>query len=305
MRVGDLGLADLKGRLAGDGLAVRFGPFNVKIRSNLGSVVSLAHRLYQPYPLAPEEAIADFHVQIASPGGLRRWFRRQSRFSIDGRSPFAPYPEAHAFPALEWGVNWCVATRAHHLLMLHSAVVERGGQAALFPAWPGHGKSTLCAALAHSGWRLLSDEFGLVRPRDGLLLPMPRLIPLKNESIDVIARFRPEAAIGPSFFGTRKGTVAHLRPPEESILRADEPARPRWLVFPRWVKGAALSLEPVPKSQAFLMVATNSFNYEFLDETAFRLVTSMVRSCDCHTLVYSELGEAVSALDDLARSGHG
>lgn len=305
MRVGDLAEEELEKRLARGGLTVQFGPFNVNICSGLAAFAALAHSLYRFYPLAAPEAIADFHVQIAAPKGPRRWLRPQCYFSLDGRRFFAPYPQAHALPALEWGINWCVATRAHHLLMLHSAAVERGGRAMLLPAWPGHGKSTLCTALIHSGWRLLSDEFGLVRPNDGLLLPMPRLIPLKNQSIDVIARFRPEAVIGPRFFGTRKGTVAHVRPPEDSILMAQEPARPRWLVFPRWVAGAKLQLAPIPKSQAFLMVATNAFNYEVLDETAFRLVSAIVQACDCHALVYSELEETVSALGELADSGHG
>ena len=69
----------------------------------------------------------------------------------DGRKPFWPLPAAHMLPALEWGINWCIATRSNHLLMLHSAVVERGGAAILFPAWSGHGKSTLCTALVHFG----------------------------------------------------------------------------------------------------------------------------------------------------------
>jgi len=302
MLVGDLSRRELAGRLAGAGLGVQFGPFNLRIRSDLGSFASLAHQLYEPYPLLEAEAISDFHVQIASPRGLRRWVRPQACFVVDGQSPFAPYTAEHAFPALEWGINWCVATRAHHLLMLHSAVVERNGQAMLFPAWPGHGKSTLCTALVHSGWRLLSDEFGLVRPEDGALLPVPRLIPLKNESIDVIKRFSPEAVMGPPFYGTRKGTVAHVRPPLESIRRAQEPARPRWFVFPRWIAAAPFTLEAMSKSQAFLMVATNAFNYEVLDETAFRLVANMVRTCDCYSLRYSDLDEAVTALDKLSRS---
>jgi HprK-related kinase A len=131
---------------------------------------------------------------------------------------------------------------------------------------------------------------------------LPRLIPLKNQSIDVIRKFRPEVTIGPSFLGTRKGTVAHVLPPVDSIKRAEEPARPRWFVFPRWVAGAPLTLEPIPKSQAFLMVATNAFNYEVLDKIAFRLVTEMVRSCDSYSLVYSDLHDAIRALDALSRS---
>jgi HprK-related kinase A len=288
--------------LAANGVCLEFGPFNLRIRSNLQGFPALAHRLYSPYPLFERDSVCDFHVEISSPPGLRRWVRRQAFFKLDGQSPFAPYTAKHAFPALEWGINWCIATRAHHLLMLHSAVVERGGKAMLLPAWPGHGKSTLCTALIHSGWRLLSDEFGLVRPSDGVLLPIPRLVALKNESIDVIRRFSSEAVIGPAFYGTRKGTVAHVRPPAESIRRAQEPARPRWLVFPRWTAGASLAMEPMPRSRAFLMVATNAFNYEVLDETAFGLVENMVRECDCYSLSYSNLDEAVAALETVSRS---
>ena len=302
MIVGDLSRREFGARLARGGLALQLGPFNLRIRSDLGSFASLAHQLYEPYPLFEAEALADFHVQISSPGGLRRWVRRQACFGVDGQFPFMPYAVEHAFPALEWGINWCVATRAHHLLLLHSAVVERNGRAILFPAAPGDGKSTLCTALVHSGWRLLSDEFGLVRPEDGILLPIPRLIPLKNESIDVIRKFRPEAIVGPSFLNTRKGTVAHVRPPIDSIRRAQEPARPRWFVFPRWQADAPLTLKAMPKSQAFLMVATNAFNYDVLDEAAFRVVTEMVRACDCYSLVYSNLDEAISAFDELART---
>ena len=299
MIVGDLNRQELGEHLSGGGLALQFGPFQLKIRSNLDSFASIAHQLYELYPLSEENTISDFHVQISAPHGPRRWFRRQACFGIDGHFPFAPYAVEHAFPALEWGVNWCVATRAHHLLMLHAAGVERNGQAILFPASPGDGKSTLCTALVHSGWRLLSDEFGLIRPEDGLLLPLPRLISLKNESIEVIRKFSPEAKIGPSFLRTRKGTVAHVQPPVDSIRRAQEPARPRWLVFPRWVADARLSLEPVPKSQAFLMVASNAFNYEVLDGIAFQLVSEIVRSCDSYSLIYSELDEAVKAIDEL------
>jgi len=50
------------------------------------------------------------------------------------------------------------------------------------------------------------------------------------------------------------------------------------------------------------MVATNAFNYEVLDETAFRLVADLVGSCDCYSLSYSDLDEAVAALDELSRA---
>ncbi len=301
MNLGSLSRRAFENQLGGSGLKVQLGPFAVNMRVELPSLVSLLHELYRGYPLAPPDVITDFDVGVRRCRRLR-WGRSQAQFLVDGRPPFWPVPAAHALPTLEWGLNWCVATRSHHFLMLHSAVVERGGAAALFPAWPGHGKSTLCTALVHSGWRLLSDEFGLVRPEDGAVVPLPRLIPLKNESIDVIRRFRPEAFIGPSVDGTKKGTVAHVRPPEDSLRRTLEPARPRWLVFPRWVAGSPLLLEPMDKGQAFLMVATNAFNYEVLGELAFNMVSAMVRQCDCYSLAYSDLDEAMDAMDRLSAS---
>jgi len=202
---------------------------------------------------------------------------------------------------LEWGLNLVIAMRHQGYLMLHSAVLERHGFALLLPASPGHGKTTLCAALAHRGWRFLSDEFGLVRPYTQQLLPVPRPMPLKNESIAVIRQFAPEAYIGPEIPGTRKGTVAHVRPPADSIERSRESATARWLVFPRWVAGSPLTLEPIAKGQAFMELAMNAFNYELLGIDAFGTVRGIVNQTACYRLQYSDLDEAVAALSSLAQ----
>ncbi|EGV27811.1 hypothetical protein ThidrDRAFT_4385 [Thiorhodococcus drewsii AZ1] len=284
----------------GDGVVVRIGPFVVRMQTAVSDLARLLHEMWGHYPLCPEEPLRDCHLRVDWNGWYRPWFRPSSIFRVDGRAPFGPFPARHHLPMLEWGLNFCIAQRSHHLLLLHSAVLERNGNALLLPAWPGHGKSTLCAALAHSGWRLFSDEFGLVDAERGQLLPFPRLIPLKNTSIEVIRDFAPKAHLGPTFLGTRKGNVAHVRPPEESVTRMSEPARARWLVFPRWVADAPLQLEPMVKPEAFLMVATNAFNYEVVGQQAFELVGRMVNGSDCYRLVYSDLAEAIAALDALA-----
>ena len=59
----------------------------------------------------------------------------------------------------------------NQFLLLHAGAVERGGGAVLLPAQPGSAKSTLAAALACSGFRLLSDQFGVVSLDDGLCCP--------------------------------------------------------------------------------------------------------------------------------------
>jgi HprK-related kinase A len=198
---------------------------------------------------------------------------------------------------LEWGLNWCIATQAHQFLMLHSAVVEKNGDSLILPALPGAGKSTLCAALSHRGWRLLSDEFGLIEPETKRVLPLPRAVPLKNRSIEVIRRFAPEAHLGPVFENTRKGTVAHMRPPGDSLARQREPARPRWILFPRFQANADLTIRPIEKAVAFIRLSQNSFNYRLLGALGFRTLAPLIRTCNCYSLRFGDLDEVVAALD--------
>ena len=302
MRLAELSTDDFHHRLATTGVQVQTGPFSVRVRSTVRAFTDLFRQFYGEFPVQTAPAIADFHVNLFQRQRLRRWWRPQVEFLKDGQSPFLPYPRSHAFPLFEWGLNWSIAMQAHQFLMLHAAGVERNGRVLLLPAWPGAGKSTLCAALVSRGWRLFSDEFGLVRHADGHMVPLPRPVPLKNRSIGVIRDYASDAELGPEFHGTRKGTVAHLHTPDISVQQASLTAPPGWLVFPRYRAGASLCLEAIPKPQAFLKLANNSFNYRLLGKPGFMGVTRLVRNCDCYILSYSNLDEAIAAMDRLAEA---
>lgn len=258
--------------------------------------------LYAAHPVEAEERFADFHVAILRPGGLRRWLRPQVVFRFDGRPPFHPLPGDQAFPILEWGLNWCVSAHCHQHLIVHAAVVERGGRALLLPAPPGSGKSTLCAALVHRGWRLLSDELALFDPASGTLVPLARPVSLKNASIEVIRGFAPRAVLGETVHDTLKGSIAHMRPPADAVGRALEPARPRWIVMPRWVAGEKAALEPLPRGRAFMQIADSAFNYHLHGRDGFALLTDAVQACDCYEFVYGELDEAMRVFERLAEA---
>jgi HprK-related kinase A len=301
--VGALSEIDFGRRLSGPGVGVRMGPFDIHMRIRVPGLAGPLYKLYRHYPWLDGERVFSTRVTMHAVRPLRSWGERKVRFLVDGRAPHEDMPFDHALAVLEWGINLVIAVRHQCYLMLHAAAVERGGNAMLLPASPGDGKTTLCAALAHRGWRLLSDEFGLIRPGRPCVLPLPRLMPLKNESIAVMRAFAPDAFVGPSIPGTRKGTVAHLRPPKESISRAGESAVPRWVVFPRWVGGSPLMLEPVARGEAFMQLATHAFNYEVLGEAAFEAVRGVIEQSDCYRLQYSDLEEAVGALTVLAARG--
>lgn len=301
MKLLQLPRPELRRQLAGAGVWLRTGPFSLKVQSRIPFVAEGLAELYGQFEVRNvREAFADFHVSINPPANLRRWLRPQAAFSFDGMQPFKPLPRDQAFPMLEWGLNWCVSTQAHHYLIIHAAVVEKNGLAAILPAPPGSGKSTLAAGLVLSGWRLLSDELTLIDRKTGLIQPLPRPVSLKNQSIDVIRQFAPDAYINRPSHDTVKGTVAHMRPPRDSVLRQHEAARPGWVIFPKWEAGAPAILTPRSQAQTFMFLAQNAFNYSHLGADGFRVGTALIDQTACYDFRYSQLSEAVSAFDRLA-----
>jgi hypothetical protein len=298
MRLGDLPESALRRRLREAGLTVQVGPFVTRLRSRLPVVARGLRRLYADHPVLEAPDVPDFAVEVRQVGGLRRWVRRQSQFYFEGEAPFLPLPIDQGFASFEWGLNWCVANHAHEYLIIHAAVLEREGRALLMPAPPGSGKSTLCAALVSQGWRLLSDELALVSTTDGTLAPIPRPVTLKNESIPALLAFAPDAELGETVAGTRKGTVAHMRPPPDSVARWQEAARAAWVVFPAYRPGAATALAPLGRGRAFMRTAESTFNYNVLGTLGFDLLADAIDACECFTLTFSNLADATRQIEE-------
>jgi hypothetical protein len=296
----DLSSPALRAALRDGVLCLRTGAFTVRIRSAIPELADTLALLYADYPAEAGGAFADFQIHLHRPRGARRWFRPQVEFDLDGISPFRPLPLPQAFPMFEWVYNWHISSRAHRYLIIHAAVVEKNGRAAILPAPPGSGKSTLCAALVCSGWRLLSDELTLVRLADGLLQPVPRPVSLKNASIGVIRDFAPGAVLSREVEDTAKGTIAHLKAPRDSVLRAGETARPAWVIFPRYSAGAALRLEPIAPSRTFMRVAENAFNYSVLGAAGFAALGGLADAAPGYDFSYGRLDEALAMFERLA-----
>jgi HprK-related kinase A len=298
MRLGEQSLSDFADRLAGPGITFGSGPFVIQLKVSVPEIAAPIHLLYRDFPLLSDDFV-DYHVAIRSTGRRLPWTQPSYQFTRDSTSPFSPFDHYMSLVMLEWGLNWCFYGQADQFLNIHAAVVAREDQALILPGQPGAGKSTLCAALAHRGWRLLSDELALIRPGDDKLLPIVRPLSLKNQSIELIRAFAPEAVLGPETDNTAKGRIALVRPPQDSVLQAQVPARPAWIVFPRYVAAAPAELVPATKTRSFFRLAANSFNYQILGETAFRETCKLVDACPCFDFTYSNLDEAVAIFDHL------
>jgi len=295
-RLNQLSENELEQRLSGEGLPLRIGPYIYKLRSNLPQVECGIRALYSDFPMADPAEYVDFDVGLYQ-SGLRQRLQRRADFLFEFQRPFDTIPVAQSYAFLEWGMNWCVSLHANEYLKLHAAVVSREGRGVIMPGIPGAGKSTLCAGLGLSGWRILSDEHAMLSPGTIDLVPLCRPVSLKNESIDVVREFSPRAVFGPVSRETHKGVVAHLKADlaPDSHDTATVPAV--MMVFPRYSTTEPQQLSPRRRSESFIIAAYHSFNYSLLGEVGFNAMKLLVDSVECYDLVYRDLNWAVRALE--------
>ena len=299
MTVGELTPAQALARFGNGGLAWRVGPYAIRAKTELPDAAEGLRFLYSAFPVLDGPAIVDAEIDIRT----KPLLHRRVSIAVDGEVQFDWIPRRILVPMAEWALNVCVFHRSHQYFMLHAAVVERGGRAVLLVGRAGSGKSTLCAALVHRGWRLLSDEVALIRPFDVSIQPVPRPVSLKEESIEVIRRSAPHAVIGPTWLRTSKGNVAHMLPTEASVARVEETAAARWLFFPRFDREGPTATRPLSKARALLGAADNSFNYSVLGRPAFETLVRVVDGCDCFELPFADLESALHCVESCTTAG--
>jgi HprK-related kinase A len=294
-----VGTAAIRQALRSGGVHLDLGLATLRVRSDAPHLAEQLRSVYRHFPFQPDATWADVHVEVQRVPGLRRWWRPQVQFFCDSRVAFDPFPASAPLPLMEWSVNWHIGRRINDTLLLHAGVVERDGFALVMPAIPGSGKSTLTAALALSGWRLLSDEFGAFDLPRQCFVPALKPVALKNESIAVIRGMGAVAELGPEFPNTRKGTVAHLAPPATAVAQVHTPAQAGAVVLPRFLAGSATQLLPVAPTMVFTSLSFNAFNYAVLGAGAFDAVAGISQRCPAWQLIYSDLGDALTTLAQL------
>ncbi len=224
-------------------------------------------------------------------------------FRFDGAQPLGRWPGEDGYPLLEWGLNWCVSSHCHQYLLVRGAVLERHGRALLLPGPPGVGKSTLAAGLAFvGGWRLLSDAIALIEPHTGRVVPLPRPIELKNDSIGAIQALAPAASFGVSEHATPRGHFAYVRPPAHQ-WSDDASVLPAWIALTRYEPGDIAHMRPLGRSLAFMSLVENSTNYHVHARRGFAALAGLVERCACFHCTYSNLLEAITMFGSLPPGG--
>jgi HprK-related kinase A len=274
---------------------LRIGPAAFRIGSDWRAPIDALADLYRDYP-TPEEGACDYSVRLFASRPWRRWLRPAITLGGDFMLPDAvPMPLPWGVLAAEMAMNLQLALGERRYLLLHASAVERDGRAVVMTGVSGAGKSTLAALLSARGWRLMGDEFALVDPATGLIHAFPRLVSLKNGSVDVIARQRRDARFGALIAGTPKGDIRHLVPDEAAIARMDQPAAPALILFPRY--GFDAAERPVAPSEAFVRLTQASTNYTALGEAGFTALNCLVRAVPAIAIDYPDAEAAVAQVE--------
>jgi len=270
-------------------LNLEFGLFSINVSSSVPQVTETIAQLYCDYNVSLNSDWFDFNVSVEKPNNFRRFFRKQAVFKLDDHIPFKPLPLAHAYPLFEWGMNWCVANFYHKYLIFHAAVLEKNGKAVMFPAPPGSGKSTLCAYLALTGWRLLSDEMAVLDVETGKVLPFVRPICLKNNSIDLVKDWFPDTFVSQRATDTQKGDVAHVRPPIDAVKRCNESADLFAIVFPKFQLKSPMEIFSVEQTATLNMLIENAFNFDLFGHKGFEFISGKLPDLLLLETTYSDV----------------
>lgn len=299
MKVSELVYSDYKKKIKA-GIQLQIGSFVFRIRLSCYQAQLDFYNLYKDYHIISAPIFVDFDISVEKPKNIRRWLYPQVNFYLGEDKPFKPLPASQAYAMLEWGMNWCIASRAHHYHILHAATVEKNGVTITLPAESGSGKSTLCAALVYAGWRLYSDELTLVSLHDGNIYPCTRPINLKNNSINVIKELYPNIYNSRTAEDTHKGTVSLFSPPPESVSTISQYTKPSLVIFPKFKENTALTFEKMNKDESVFAIIKNSFNYNILGKKGFTSVMEMVNQVDSYRFSYGNTHEAIEHFNSLA-----
>ena len=275
---------------------VRVGPVALRIGADWRAPIAALEALYADYPRTP--GIPDFTVRLEATQPWRRWIRPSVRVTGDHSLPDAlPLPLPQGLLAAEMGMNLQLALGERRYLLLHAASVERDGQGLILTGESGSGKSTLSALLMLTGWRFMGDEFVLIDPDSGAMMPFPRPISLKNASIAAMTARLPADRFGPEMSGTPKGTIRHLRPDISAIAAMAVPADPAMILFPRY--GLPAEARAVGAGETFVRLTQASTNYTQLGARGFDALTGLVTRIPAVAIDYPDADTGLGMVEAL------
>ena len=119
-------------------------------------------------------------------------------------------------PSLKLLLRRLAVARHRYFMEIHAGVILLGDHAVLLPGSAGRGKTTLTAALAHSGGIYFSDEIALLEETTLDVRPMPLTMTIKPGSLEPLRHLYPNLEALDEHLREDRQPVRYLPPPVES-----------------------------------------------------------------------------------------
>ncbi|GAA0857945.1 HprK-related kinase A [Aliiglaciecola litoralis] len=272
------------------------GLYRFEFVSQVEKVNTAVELIYGDVPQTDKPV--DFRIALKYDSLLRRVIKPQISFYADQHSPFKPLPSSQAAALLEWGMNWCIAAHDFTNLIIHAAVLVKNGKAIVLPAMPGSGKSTLTASLGLAGWHTYSDEMAIIDIHTGHVSALYRPVCLKNNSIDLIKKWYPQAVFTATNKDTQKGDVAHVKVLDWQDYQQLQPVPIVAIVFPKYQADTPLTIYQLDDLYAFNVLSKNAFNYNVLGRTGFETVDTIIRATQHFEIAYNDVKDVSDFLTE-------
>jgi len=87
-------------------LIVNIGDFNFQFFNLPNYVKRELYKLYESEHRSEVNESIDFTIDLETSSFIRRFFRRQKIFMLDGQRIFNPVAYDKCLPSVEWAMNW-------------------------------------------------------------------------------------------------------------------------------------------------------------------------------------------------------
>ena len=264
-------------------LKTGFGSQSFEIECNNQDAYRLAEFLFFDFPGAAAEQEPKLYDLIYS--GSRPMI---SLWEDDKRLYFGQNPHHLAVILMNEVLYHCIdANLESHAL--HAGAVIRGNSCIILPGQSGTGKSTLTAWLVAHGYQYLTDEL-IFLADNGTVTPVTRPISLKT---------------GPNHY-----SWMNLQECDDQIIVSENemmvphrllndtftPQEPQvtHIVFPHYVEGAAMELQPLSPAKSCFMLMQSHVNARNLEGLGVPVLAETVRHCHSYSLTYGRFEDVES-----------
>ena len=191
-----------------------------------------------------------------------------------------------------------VLERGAYELAVHAAALLRDDRVLLLCGSPGAGKTTLALGLVHAGFGFAGDDVTLLDSL-GQGVGIPFAPAVKTGAWPVLAEYYPDLDAAPVCRRPDRRRVRYLIPKE---FVSPSPRTVGWVVLLRRRANARAVLAPVDPVDALRGLLNGSFALgRELTDTAFDMLTKVIRSADVYCLTYSSLGDAIALMQKACR----